>query len=148
MTHSRFMWIEFQKPEEADATEMILEPDSGEDQPVTSQSGVLTVRSDGAPGGLSSFLPSFPPSLFTSFPFTLPLFLMGRFAPQTSGGGALDFVPGAGIQRQETHHLPSRSSRSSWGAGPRGPGFLDGGDSLAGRGQHGAWAELECSGTS
>ena len=54
------MWIEFQKPEEADATEMILEPDSGEDQPVTSQSGVLTVRSDGAPGGLSSFLPSFP----------------------------------------------------------------------------------------
>ena len=81
------MWIEFQKPEEADATEMILEPDSGEDQPVTSQSGVLTVRSDGAPGGLSSFLPSFPPSLFTSFPFTLPLFLMGRFDPQTSGGG-------------------------------------------------------------
>ena len=147
MTHSRFMWIEFQKPEEADATEMILEPDSGEDQPVTSQSGVLTVRSDGAPGGLSSFLPSFP---LHFLPLHSASFFNGsiRSTNIRGGGGALDFVPGAGIQRQETHHLPSRSSRSSWGAGPRGPGFLDGGDSLAGRGQHGAWAELECSRTS
>lgn len=91
----------------------------------------------------------FLPSLLTSFPFTLHLFLMD---PQTSGagvgGGALGFVPSAEIQRQEIHYLPSRSSHSSWGAGQRGPGFLHGGDGLAGRGWLGAGAELEHSGTS
>ena len=102
---------------------------------------MLTVRSDGERRGLPSFPPHF-----------LPLHPASLFNGSTNvrggvGGGALGFVPSAEIQRQEIHHLPSRSSHSSWGAGQRGPGFLHGGDGLAGRGWLGARAELEHSGT-
>lgn len=61
------MWFEFQKPGEADATEMTLKPDSDEDQPVTSESGMLTVRSDGAPGDLPPFPLHFLPLHSASF---------------------------------------------------------------------------------
>lgn len=61
MNHPRSFWLEFQQLAEAPAHRITLMPHADEDQHVTSERGVIIIRSDGAPD-------VFILSPFTSFP--------------------------------------------------------------------------------